>query len=95
VILYVIWHVLVIVSRFTNPHAERPFRLPLVVPVLGIVGTVVALYYAYAGAHGIYGVRSLWVFGGALVAALISYALRGTSGIERGVETELAPEAGS
>ncbi|HXF72544.1 MAG TPA: APC family permease [Actinomycetota bacterium] len=96
VILYVIWHVLVIVSRFTNPHAERPFRLPLVVPVIGIAGTILALYYAYAGAHGIYGVRSLWVFGGALVAALISYGLRGTSGIERRpAEAELAGEAGS
>lgn len=75
VILYILWHALVIVSRFTNPNVERPFRLPLWVPVVGVVGTVVALYYAFAGAHGTYGTRALLIFIGAAVAAVLSYAL--------------------
>jgi amino acid transporter len=77
VIIYIMWHVLVIVSRYTDPTVDRPFRLPLWVPFLGAIGTVIALYYAFAGAHGLYGVRSLWVFGGAAVAALISHGLTG------------------
>lgn len=83
IILYVLWHVLVIVSRFTNPGVERPFRLPLAVPIVGAGGTVVALYYAFKGSHYHYGIRSVWVFAGALVIALISYALAPYSGRAR------------
>jgi amino acid transporter len=82
VIIYIFWHLLVIVSRFTNPDVERPFRLPLVVPVIGVIGTGFALYYAFQGAHGTYGLMSLYLFGGALLAALVCYALaprRGTA----------------
>lgn len=80
VIIYIFWHLLVIVSRFTNPDVERPFRLPLVVPVIGAIGTAFALYYAFQGTHGTYGLMSLYLFGGALLAALVCYALarRGT-----------------
>jgi amino acid transporter len=75
VIIYIVWHLLVIVSRFTNPNVERPFRLPLAVPIIGAIGTAFALYYAFQGAHGTYGLPSLYIFGGALLAALVSYAL--------------------
>jgi amino acid transporter len=75
VIIYILWHLLVVVSRFTNPDVERPFRLPLIVPIIGAVGTAVALYYAFQGAHVTYGLPSLYIFGGALLAALASYAL--------------------
>jgi amino acid transporter len=75
VIIYICWHLLVIVSRFTNPDVERPFRLPLAVPVIGAAGTVFALYYAFQGQHGTYGVLSLAIFAAALLAALVSYAL--------------------
>lgn len=78
VIIYICWHLLVIISRFTDPDVARPFRLPLAVPILGAAGTVFALYYAFQGQHGTYGLMSLYVFGGALVAALVSYALAGT-----------------
>jgi amino acid transporter len=78
VIIYIFWHLLVIISRFTDPDVARPFRLPLAVPILGAAGTVFALYYAFQGQHGTYGLMSLYVFGGALVAALVSYALAGT-----------------
>ena len=75
VIIYISWHLLVIISRFTNPDIARPFRLPLVVPIVGAGGTVFALYYAFQGSHGTYGLLSLAVFAGALIAALVSYAL--------------------
>jgi hypothetical protein len=55
VIIYICWHLLVIVSRFTNPDVDRPLRLPLVVPIIGAAGTVFALYYAFQGQHGMYG----------------------------------------
>jgi amino acid transporter len=87
VIIYIFWHLLVIVSRFTNPDVDRPFRLPLVVPIIGAAGTVFALYYAFQGQHGTYGVLSLLIFAGALVAALASYALargRTVAGARRG-----------
>jgi amino acid transporter len=75
VIIYIGWHLLVIISRFTNPDVDRPFRLPLWVPIIGAGGTVFALYYAFQGAHGTYGLMSLYLFAGALLAALASYAL--------------------
>ncbi|GEL17406.1 APC family permease [Pseudonocardia asaccharolytica] len=75
VIIYIFWHLLVIISRFTNPHVDRPFRLPLVVPIIGAGGTGFALYYAFQGAHATYGIMSLYIFAGSLLAALISYAL--------------------
>lgn len=75
VIIYIFWHLLVIVSRITNPDVERPFRLPLAVPIIGAGGTVFALYYAFQGAHGTYGLMSLYLFGGALLAALLSYGM--------------------
>jgi len=88
-VLYVIYHVMVITSRFWNPDVDRPFKLPLVVPVLGVVGTIVAIYYAFAGAHGIFGVRAIWIFVGSLVAAVIPYALRGTSGMAEHLAEEI------
>jgi amino acid transporter len=75
VIIYIVWHLLVIVSRFTNPDVDRPFQLPLAVPIIGAIGTAFALYYAFQGAHGTYGLLSLYLFGGALLAASVSYAL--------------------
>ena len=74
--LYIAYHVLVIVSRFTRPEVARPFALPLWVPALGVVGTIVSIGYAFAGAHGEFGVRSLFVFAVAAVLAGLSFGLR-------------------
>jgi multisubunit Na+/H+ antiporter MnhG subunit len=43
--------------------------------VLGIVGTVLGIYYAFAGAHGIFGTRSLILFAVAAVLAVVSHLL--------------------
>jgi amino acid transporter len=75
VIIYIFWHLLVVVSRFTDPDVARPFRLPLAVPIIGALGTVFALYFAFQGAHSTYGLPALAIFAGAMVAALVSYAL--------------------
>lgn len=91
-IIYVLYHVMVITSRFANPDVERPFQLQLWVPVVGIVLTVLAIYYAFQGAHGLFGTRSIWVFASSLVAAIISYALRGTSGVTSHLQEEVSQE---
>ncbi len=91
-VLYVGYHVMVITSRFTNPDVDRPFKLPLVMPVIGVLGTIVAIYYAFAGVHGLFGVRSIWIFVGSLVAALAAYALRGSSGMAEHLAEEIHQE---
>lgn len=88
-VLYVIYHVMVITSRYFNPDVERPFKLPLVVPIIGVAGTIVAIYYAFLGVHGIFGVRAIWIFLGSLVAAVIAYVLRGSSGMEEHLAEEI------
>lgn len=88
-VIYVFYHLLVIGSRFSNPDVTRPFKLPIWVPMIGLVLTVVGIYYAFKGAHGLYGVRSIWIFAGALVAAVISYLLRGSSGMESHLHDEI------
>lgn len=92
-VLYVLYHVMVITSRFANADVDRPFKLPLLVPVIGVVGTIVAIYYAFAGVHGLFGVRAIWIFVGSLVAAFVAYALRGTSGMEEHLAEEIHQEA--
>jgi amino acid transporter len=90
IVIYVFYHVLVILSRFTNPRADRPIRLPLWLPVIGIVGTILGLYYAFLGAQGVYGPRSLIVFTTAAVLALASMAGRPYSGADVAAETATA-----
>jgi hypothetical protein len=43
--------------------------------MLGIIATIIGLYYAFAGAHWEYGGRALVVFAGALLATAISFIL--------------------
>ena len=35
ILLYAIYHVLVVASRYVNPGVDRPFKLPLIVPIIG------------------------------------------------------------
>jgi amino acid transporter len=93
ILLYAIYHVLVVVSRFTNPDVERPFKLPLAVPIVGFVMTVYVWWNAFlpfADGHAFFGPRALWlIFLPALVVAIISVALRGTSGIVDHLDEEV------
>ncbi|MGH8912058.1 MAG: APC family permease, partial [Acidimicrobiia bacterium] len=97
ILLYAIYHVLVVASRYVNPDVERPFKLPLIVPILGFALTIYLWWAAFKDpidesgltGHGFFGPRGLWVIGGSLVAAVISYALRGSSGVADHLEAEV------
>ena len=58
-----------------------PSGLPLIVPIIGAVATIYGIYQAFAGAHEIYLPMAVWILLGSLVAAVVSYALKGSSGM--------------
>ena len=97
ILLYAIYHVLVVASRYVNPGVDRPFKLPLIVPILGFLFTIYLWWAAFKDpidesgltGHGFFGPRGLWIIGGSLVAAVISYALRGTSGVADRLDEEV------
>ncbi len=89
-LLYITYHVLVAGSRYVNPDVNRPFKLPLVVPVIGFLLTVYVWYQTFTGGgHDFYGPRALWMILGSAVVAVISYAMRGSSGQADHLEEEL------
>jgi amino acid transporter len=97
ILLYAIYHVLVVASRYVNPGVDRPFKLPLIVPIIGFLFTIYLWWAAFKDpidesgltGHGFFGPRGLWIIGGSLVAAIISYALRGTSGVADRLDEEV------
>lgn len=104
ILLYAIYHVLVVASRFVNPDVDRPFKLPLWVPIAGFALTIYLWWAAFSdpadpadpaagNLHGFFGPRALWMIGGSLVAAIVSYALRGTSGVGDHLEDEVQQQA--
>jgi amino acid transporter len=75
IILYIMFHALSLINMKNNL-----FSLKALVPVIGILLTLVSLYYAFKGEHLIFGSRALLVFLAALIAAssfhLIKYFKR-------------------
>ena len=101
ILLYAIYHVLVVASRYVNPGVDRPFKLPLIVPIIGFLFTIYLWWAAFKDpldpsdpssvtGHGFFGPRGLWIIGGSLVAAIISYALRGSSGVTDRLDEEVS-----
>jgi len=95
ILLYAVYHVLVIASRYTNPDVDRPFKLPLAVPAAGLVFTVYIWWNAFAsdGGHAFFGKRAIWMVVGSAVAAVICYAMRGSSGMTDRLVDEVHQEA--
>lgn len=89
---YVSYHALVITSRFVTKDVERPFKLPLWVPAIGFLGTLFIWWKAFDGAHSFFGPRALWMIGGSVAVAVLSYVLRGSSGISDHLEEEIHQE---
>ncbi|MGF1666706.1 MAG: APC family permease [Acidimicrobiia bacterium] len=93
ILLYAIYHVLVIVSRFTNPNVSRPFKLPLAVPIIGFLMTVYVWWNAFlpfADGHAFFGPRAaMFILLPSLVVAILSVALRKYSGIVDHLEEEV------
>ncbi len=92
-LLYVVYHLLVFVSRFTNPEVDRPFKLPLWVPALGFIGTAYLWWKAFEGAHGEFGPRAAWMTVAAAIVAIVGVTLEKTSGVESRLEEEVHQEA--
>lgn len=97
ILLYAIYHLLVVASRYVNPDVHRPFKLPLVVPIVGFAFTMYLWWAAFKDpidesgltGHGFFGPRGLWIIGGSLVAAIISYVLKGTAGVSDRLDEEV------
>lgn len=76
-LLYAGYHLLALVNRIRHPQSEIAFagRWFTAVPVVGIVATLGGLYYAFAGAHALYGFRALLMLGIVGLITSVSFAL--------------------
>lgn len=81
ILLYVVFHVLAIVNRYRRPESEKAFRGNwfTIAAGIGTIATLVALYFAFAGAHWQYGSRALIVTAAALLTTIISFWMAGKS----------------
>jgi amino acid transporter len=92
ILMYVAFHILDFADRVLRPHlTDRLFpRWFTVFPVIGVLVSIVALHYAFAGVHDEYYWRALIVLGVAAVATLIAFFMPGRP--EEEVVVEAAPE---
>jgi amino acid transporter len=101
ILLYVVYNVLVVVSRFVNPNVERSFKLPIPVPVVGAIVTGYVMWASFkdpiddAGTtgHEFFGGRAIWMIVAALVTAAIGVALEKASGVTSHLEDEVHQKA--
>ena len=96
VLIYIGFHIMAFVSRWNKTSNEGAFKRPIVLvnATVGAVATIIALYYAFMGAHVYYGSKALIVLAIAFVLAAVSYFFhRSDSGkkeSEDGGELEVA-----
>lgn len=69
-VTYMYAHVLLLVLRKTQPDVHRPYRVPTLVPVAGLIGTAYATYLIYREAWDLAVVGGWIVVGSFVVAAL-------------------------
>ena len=74
ILLYLVFHILAIANRILCPTAEKAFQGNWLTgaAVAGIVLTVLGLYFAFEGAHLLYGGRAAVILLGALGITLLS-----------------------
>jgi amino acid transporter len=90
ILIYAIYHLLVLISRFTNPNVDRPFKLPLLVPLFGLAMTLFVWWKAFEVDHGFFGPRALqFILLPSLIVAVLSVLLRGQSGIVDHLDEEV------
>lgn len=90
ILMYAAFNLLAFLNRLFRPNDDHLFgRWMLGASLLGAVLSVLALYYAFLGAHGEFYWRALIVLGVAGVATVIAYLLPG------GDDTAAEPAAGS
>lgn len=75
VLIYVGFHLLAFISRAKKSSKVGAFNRGFVLAnaIVGSIATIVALYYAFLGAHDLYGGKALIVLGIAFLLAAISY----------------------
>jgi amino acid transporter len=75
VLIYIGFHIMAFVSRWNKTSDEGAFKRPIVLAnaAIGAVATIIALYYAFKGAHVYYGSKALIVLAIAFVLAAVSY----------------------
>ncbi len=78
ILLYIVFHTLVIFQRKLYPMAPKAFAGNWVtaMAVAGILITTIGLYYAFAGTHAYYGSRALILLGTTLLVSGLSYHLQ-------------------
>ena len=69
-VTYMWAHALVLILRTTRPDVPRPYRVPLVVPVVGLLGTGYATYLIYREAWDL-AVAGGWILLGSFAAAAL------------------------
>jgi hypothetical protein len=73
VISYVIFHLYSLLARFKNDGSTPAFgNWYIVFAIVGVVVTVVGIYYAFLGGHSVYGVKALIMAGVSFVIAVVS-----------------------
>lgn len=92
ILLYAVYHILVIIGRYTDPNVDRPFKLPIAAPIVGLVFTLYVWYKAFEVDHGFFGPRALWIVGGSALVAILGYALRNVSGVEEEITEDVYVE---
>ena len=75
ILIYIGFHILAFISRMDKNSEAGAFKRGFVLfnSVVGVVATVIALYYAFIGGHANYGGKALIVLGIAFALAAASY----------------------
>ena len=75
ILIYIGFHMLAFTSRLDKNSEAGAFSRPVVLTnaIVGIAATVFGLYYAFAGAHDLYGSKALLVLAVSFTLALFSY----------------------
>jgi amino acid transporter len=78
-LIYAAYHLLLLANRILRPDGERKLlgTAGWGVGVVGFIVTIVALYYAFLGAHEYFAKKAAWVIGFALLAAIVAFLLPG------------------
>jgi len=93
VISYVIFHIYSLLARYRNDGSTPAFGdWYIIFAALGVVSTIVGIYYAFLGGHSVYGVKALIMAGVSFVIAVVSVIMaeRRSDKIDEGAAEEVS-----
>ncbi|MGF1595674.1 MAG: APC family permease [Acidimicrobiales bacterium] len=87
-LIYAAYHILLMANRALRTGGERRLlgRAGWGVGVVGLAVTILALYYAFLGAHEFFAKKAAWVIGFALLASIVAFLLPGDAHDDHVVE---------